>query len=201
MKKKNGILQAFFTSETRIDILTYIFTHPGETFYHNQLQKEFGKQTSQLHRELVSLEETGFLNSVKEGNQKKYSVNQEFPFYEELKGIFLKTAGLGDILKEALAPLAGRITAAFIFGSFANGQEDSESDIDLMVIGDVTLSEISPLITLSEEHLSREVNPTVYSPADFKKKREDNNNFIINILNSGKIFLIGNEHVIEDISQ
>ena len=88
MKNENNLLKAFFTSDTRIELLAYVFAHPGESFYHRQLQKIFGKQSSQLHRELIGLEEAGFLVSYKEGHQKWYKSNPEFPFLMNSK-VFL----------------------------------------------------------------------------------------------------------------
>jgi len=111
----------------------------------------------------------------------------------ELRGLIVKTAGLVDVVREALAPVADRIRWAFVYGSVARGEERSDSDVDLMVIGDVGLSDVSPLLASAGERLGREVNPTVYSLAAFTRKLEAGYGFHRGVLDKAKLFVVGNE--------
>ncbi|GAH79370.1 unnamed protein product, partial [marine sediment metagenome] len=131
MNKSNPILKALFSSETRIKVLSHFFLHPGEGFYLRQLEKLLGKPVGQLSRELLNLEKVQLLIPSIAGNQKRYSINRDFPLYNELRKIFLKTIGIGDIIRKSLSKLK-KVELVFIYGSFAKGEEYNRSDIDIM---------------------------------------------------------------------
>ena len=157
MKKPYPTLKAFFSSDTRIKILSHFFLHPGESFYLRQLENLLHKTGGQVGRELQNLEKIDFLNSIREGNQKRYTINQRFPFYEELRNIFLKTIGAGDIIQESLSNLK-EAELAFIYGSFAKGKEHKGSDLDIMIVGNAPDKEISRKISPVEKKLKRTIN-------------------------------------------
>jgi predicted nucleotidyltransferase len=97
-------------------------------------------------------------------------------------------------LAEALTPLAKRIQFAFVYGSFARREENSGSDIDLIVIGSVSLDEVLEQLAPVERILRRPVNPTVYSQKELKAKLQANNHFLKAIQKGKNTFLIGDEH-------
>jgi len=138
MVKSNPVLKSLFSSNTRIRVLSHFFLHPGESYYLRQLERLLKIPVGQLGRELLNLEKIQLLTSSMEGNQKRYSINQNFPLYDELKNIFLKTTSAGDIIRESLSKLKG-IELAFIYGSFAKGEEHPGSDIDIMIVGSTSI--------------------------------------------------------------
>ena len=105
----------------------------------------------------------------------------------------VKTAGVGDILRAALAPLVDRIAIAFIYGFMAHGEEYRDSDVDVLVVGDATFVEIAEVLGPTQETLRREVNPTVYPPAEFQSKVADGHHFLKSVLSGSKIYLVGDE--------
>ena len=113
--------------------------------------------------------------------------------YPELKSLIMKTAGMGDALRMAVMPLAERIRVAFIYGSVARGGERRESDVDLFVVGDVTLAEVVKTLSPIQLTLNREINPTVYPVEEFRTKRAAGHHFITSVLEGAKVFLIGGE--------
>ena len=126
-----------------------------------------------------------------QGNQVRFRANESYPIYEELRSILKKTTGVADQLRAALAPLTDSIVVAFIYGSIASGQERPSSDIDLMIVGDVRFEDVIRLIHPYQEELRREINPHVYTAAEFKRKARENNSFIIRILTLPKISVTG----------
>jgi len=126
------------------------------------------------------------------GNQIRFRANESYPIYEELRSILKKTTGVADELRAALAPLTSSIVAAFIYGSVASGQERPNSDIDLMIIGTVKFEDVIRLIHPYQEELRREINPHVYTVAEFNRKTREDNSFIARILKLPKISVIGN---------
>lgn len=119
----------------RRQILGLLLLRPDETFYVREIARLTGVPAGSLHRELKLLTDAGLLLRTAVGNQVRYQANQECPIYAELAGIFRKTAGLADVLRELLAPLRDDIDLALVFGSIANGKARASSDVDLLVVG------------------------------------------------------------------
>ena len=192
MVKSSPTLKALFSSETRIKALSHFFLHAGESFYLRQLEKILKIPVGQLGRELLNLEKIHLLTSSLEGNQKRYSVNRGFMLYEELKNIFLKTAGAGDTIRESLSGLKG-VEIAFIYGSFAKGEEHPGSDMDVMVVGDTPDKEIGRTISSAEKRLKRTVNYSLYEREEVKTRLDKKDNFIMTVFSEPRIILIGSK--------
>jgi len=187
------MLETILGSKLRVKVLGWLFTHPDERYFVRQLTALLGEDSTNVSRELIRLEKTGVLVTIKEGKQKYYQANRESPVYDELHGLIVKTTGVADVLRSALAPSAGRINVAFIFGSIASGNEDKTSDIDVLVVGAISFGDAVSLLSSSEEKLGREINSVVYPLAEFKQKVRDDHHFVKAVLDSEKIFLIGDE--------
>jgi len=174
-------------------VLGWLFSHPDERYFVRQLTGLVKEDSTNVSRELIRLEKTGILVSTTEGRQKYYQANRESPLFDELHGLIVKTAGIADVLRSALALAQGQIKVAFIFGSIASGNERRRSDIDVMVVGKVSFEDVVSLLSPAEEKLRREVNPVVYPVAEFKKKVKEDHHFVKTVLEDEKIFLIGDE--------
>jgi predicted nucleotidyltransferase len=111
-----------------------------------------------------------------------------------LRGLLLKTAGVADVLREALAPLAAGISVAFVYGSVARGEERRASDVDLLVVGDASFAAVAQALAPAQRRLGREVNPTVFTPAEFRQKLTAGHHFLRSVTGREKLFLFGNEH-------
>jgi len=122
-----------------------------------------------------------------------YQANQKCPIYHELKSIVVKTAGLTDILRFALEPIADRIEATFIYGSFASGNQNLRSDVDLIILGSISFAEISAALATAQEKLQRELNFAVYSTEEFKRRLKIKDHFIKSLMENPRIFIISND--------
>ena len=112
-----------------------------------------------------------------------------------------KTSGVADQLRAALASRAEYIDAAFVYGSVASGEERPNSDIDLMIVGSVSFEDVIRLIHPYQQELRREINPHVYSAAEFKRKSRDNGSFVARILKLPKISVIGEPDELGKLSE
>ena len=146
-----------------------------------------------LLRELHSLRDAGLLTAKSVGNQIIYQLNPDCPIYDEMRSIVRKTLGLASVLREALEALAARIDIAYVYGSLAQGTERSDSDVDLMIVGDVSLREISPLLTEAHRAIRREISPTLYRPQEYAKALEDEASFVRRVHDGPRITLIGGD--------
>jgi predicted nucleotidyltransferase len=188
------MLEALLGSKLRAKVLGWLFSHPDERYFVRQLTALLKEDSTNVSRELARLEKTGILVSTTEGRQKYYQANRQSPLFSELHGLMLKTVGVADIIKKALEPRRADIKLAFIFGSVAKKAENRFSDIDLLVVGDITFGDLVDLISTAEEALSRELNPVVYTLTEFNKRLSENHYFIRDVLSGDKIFVIGDEN-------
>lgn len=190
VKRGNKMLEKLFTSKARIKILDYIFFHKRET-YLREIAKELKLSPSAIKRELDNLLELGLI--IKQRN--KIMLNESNPFLEDLKRIFLKTDSISYPVKEALRK--EDIKFALIFGSFAQEKYNSESDIDLLIIGKAKQQEVFKLLKPVEKLIKREINPVVWTLEELKKNK--NKGFVKDIMKKNKIMLIGDENEFQRI--
>lgn len=175
----------------RRQILALLLLRPDESFYVREIARLTGVPAGSLHRELKLLSEAGLLQRSVAGNQVRYQVDRACPIQEELAGIFRKTAGLADVLREALAPLATRIIFAFVFGSVAQGKERVTSDVDVLVVSSASFASVVGMLTMAGERLRRAVNPVVMTKSAFVTKLAGGDRFAMRVAREPKIFLLG----------
>lgn len=175
----------------RRQILGLLLLRPDETFYVREIARLTGVSAGSLHRELKLLTDAGLLLRTTAGNQVRYQANCDCPIYQELAGIFRKTTGLADVLRELLLPLQSKIAFALVFGSVAHGKATSTSDIDLLVIGSMPFAAVVEACQAGARKLGREVNPVVMTRAVFQKKQRDGDRFISRIQKEPRIVLMG----------
>lgn len=181
-------------SKTQRQVLGLLFGNPERSYYAREIVRFAGVGIGSVQRELEKLTRVGLFTVTRIGNQKHYQANRQAPIYEELRGIVLKTFGLADVLRGALAKFSGRIKVAFIYGSVAKATDTASSDIDAMIISpDLSYSDVMAHLAETEAHLGRAVSPTLYTPADFSRQLAEDNAFLSRVLDQPKIFLIGTE--------
>lgn len=201
MRAVKGLGDVLF-GKARGAILGMLYGHPDESFYYRQLTRQFADvSTGTLQRELDTLAELGLIARSTVGKQVFYQANSQHPVFEELSALVAKTVGAFEILRIAMAPIAHRIALAFVYGSVAKHEESAASDIDLMIVGDVTLDEVLEKLASAERALGRSVNPTIYSVAEFKSKLTSKSHFINSVARGPKVFVSGNEDELRKISR
>ena len=186
------MLQKLFSSKVRVEILSVFLMNPERELYVREVERLTGEDYKNVSMELRNLNKIGLLSSRNKGNLKYFSLNKEFLIYEELKSIFMKTKGAVSILRQAVSTKRD-IDYAFIYGSLATGEERTESDIDVMIIGGITLEEVLTSIRGPEEKLSREINVSLYDLQEIRKRVKDRDPFIMEVLGGVKIMLVGDE--------
>jgi len=185
--------------EYRRRILGLLLLRPEEALHGREVARRTGLPAGTITRELARLAEAGLLRREKRGNQQVYSANTSGPIFAELASILRKTSGLADVLSAALAPLAGRLKLAFVFGSVARGEEGAGSDVDLLLVGDAGFREVVEALHSAQAALGREINPKVFGIEEFSVKARKEP-FLRDVLTRPKIFLIGNAHDLEELA-
>jgi predicted nucleotidyltransferase len=191
--KSFALADALFP-KVRQRVLAVLFGAPERSYYANEVIALAQSGTGAVQRELAGLSEAGLLTVSKQGNQKHYQANASAPVFSELRSLVLKTMGLADVLRTALAPLAAQIDAAFIYGSVARQQDTAQSDVDLMIVSpSLGYGELFGALEGATLTLGRKVNPTLYAPAEWTKRIAQDGAFVTRVVQEPKIWLIGSE--------
>jgi predicted nucleotidyltransferase len=190
---RKSLADALFT-KTQQRVLAVLFGQPDRSFYATELIRTAGTGSGAAQRELARLESSGLVTSRRVGHQKHYQANDTSPLFAELHSIVLKTVGLAQPLQRALRPLAKSVRAAFVFGSIAKATDRASSDIDLLIVSDtLTYGEVFSVLERVGRTLGREVNPTVYTTAEFSRRARQENAFVTRVLEQPKLWIIGGE--------
>jgi len=193
-RSRRSLADALFT-KTQQRVFRVLFGQPERSFYTSELIRDAGTGSGAAQRELARLEESGLVVARRVGHQKHYQANVASPLFSELRDIVLKTVGLVQPLRDALEPVSPAIRAAFVYGSVAKATDRSGSDIDLMLVSDsLTYGEVFGALERVARTLGRQVNPTVYTAAEFSKRARDENAFLTKILEQPKLWVIGSEN-------
>jgi predicted nucleotidyltransferase len=179
-------------SSTRAELLSLFFNNPDSKFYLREIARHIGKDAAGIKRELDTLVKIGILGREKRGVQKFYYADKSSPIFTELKGLIFKTTGVQGSVKAALSRLKG-VRAAFIYGSYATGAEKEDSNINLMVIGQVNITELNDMVMVLEEKLKREIDYLVFDEQEYRKRKDAKDPYIREIVKGKKIFLVGKE--------
>ena len=177
-------------SKTRKNLLVLFFSNPEKRYYLHEIARLIGYPAQNIRRELLPLVKDELFKKEHVGNLTFYHLNQDYLLYDELKNIITKTVGVEVLFKGALKKVSG-VHIAFIFGSFASGEEKSSSDIDLFILGEPAKDSLIEAISELESNIHREISYVIYSEKTFQKKKKEHNSFIESLMKNPKIFLIG----------
>jgi len=184
---------ALFT-KTQQRVLGLLYGNPARSFYSNEIVRLSGVGIGTVHRELARLHASGLVTAGLIGNQKHYQANREAPVFDELRGLAVKTFGVADVLRSALAPLASRIRVAFVHGPLAAGKDSAGQKVDLMVLSDyLAYGELIAALAPAERLLGRGVNPTIYGRVEFLRRVSQEGGYPGRALEGPRILLIGSD--------
>lgn len=199
MSNTSALMDLLFPA-TRQRVLAQLLLHPEESFHLRELARLTASHAGTLGRELEKLVEAGLVIRREQGNQVRYQANAQCPLFAELASMFRKTHGMVPALREALAPLAGRIRVALVFGSMARGTQTAGSDIDLLVVGEVGFAELVQALYPLQQALQREINPVLYTAAEFHRRAQGGEAFVRQFLDQPNVFLTGDKDDLAELA-
>jgi len=176
----------------RRSVLAILFGRPDRQFHLREIVRLSNGGKGAVERELRALTGAGIIVREERGGRVLFSANRSCPVFQELHMLMIKTEGIADVIRQALEPLT-EIRLAFIFGSVAGGAEDSNSDVDLLIVGSAPYSEIASALQPVQKILGREISPMVYSEEEFRRRTEEGHHFLAGVLQKPRIFLIGGD--------
>ena len=194
------MLNKLFSSKARVEILKLFLFNPDDSFYQRQISMLTRQSIRGVQREVEKLQSIGLIEKSAQGNRLYYRVNRNCSIFEDLKRILFKTTGIAEALKGKLVK-SDSIKIAFVYGSYAKGEESLSSDIDLLVIGNITLKELSRLLSKSKSEIGREINYTVFKAGEFRKRIKQKDHFLNAVLKEKKLFIIGGKDELKTITE
>ena len=190
MPAQVSIADALF-GKARQAVLALLFGHPDRAFYTREIIGAANVGASQVQSELDRLTRAGLLTREARGNQVHYRANKNASIYAELFGLVTKTFGIADVLRRMLEPFADTIDLALIYGSIADGTPSAASDIDMLLVTPLLLSELESALSEAEGRLGRKVSVTLLEPKEFRERMESRDHFLSSVLARPTIFLMG----------
>ena len=175
----------------RRKLLGLLLLRPDERFHVRELARMSGISAGSIHRELKAMADAGLLSRTQVGNQVLHQADRNCPIYEELASIFRKTGGLADLVRVQLDAISDKISFAIVFGSVASGRQNSASDVDILVLGDIELIDVVRVLSPLGQTLQREINPVVITADKFSEHVRKNDRFALRVIEEPKIFVIG----------
>jgi DNA-binding transcriptional ArsR family regulator len=190
-------LPDILSSRGRAEIFRLLFGLHERELHVREIERQSGLVIATVRQELQKLVQMELVRTRKDGNRLYYRANKEHPLYRDIRGLVLKTSGLVEILRSALHKEG--VDVAFVFGSIAEDRESAQSDVDLMVIGKVSLRTLSGWLSGVSQEIGREINPHVMDVVEFRKRRHSEEHFLSRVLESPKLFIIGSEDEFEEL--
>ena len=191
--RQSNTLTELLSSRVKAEVFRLLFGINGQPLHLRELQRRSGLAVRTVQQELARLTQLGLVEARRDGNRIYYTAREDHPLYQDIRNLVLKTSGLADQLREALRKAIG-IRVAFVFGSLAQSRERAHSDVDLLVIGSVTLRQLSNLLSGVANKIGREINPHVFTPAEFLRRKHAGDHFLKSVLSEPRIFIIGDEN-------
>ncbi|MGQ0643704.1 MAG: nucleotidyltransferase domain-containing protein [Gemmatimonadaceae bacterium] len=203
LSQPHDLVARVLFGSVRREVLALLMGRPDERFYLREILRAVGGGSGAVQRELKQLTEAGLVHREAHGRQVYFSANRDAPIFPELQAIVQKTAGVADVLRVSLAPLirAGRIQLAWVYGSVATGKQTARSDVDLILVGDATMSEVVPALEGADRRLQREINATVYPMKELRQKLKRGLPFLKRVVAGPKLFVAGDERELERLAR
>jgi len=186
-------ISALFASASMAPLLRLFMLDPEREYYQRELQRLTSVHLRQLQRDLARLEQSGLVESRSHGNRTYYRAAASHPAFADMRGLVLKTVGLGDVVRDALRSAEVAIDVAFIFGSFAAGDAAAGSDVDLLVVGSVSRRDLAVAVNAAAAELGRELNPVIFTCPEFAERWRADDHFVSTVLAGPRIWLIGDD--------
>ena len=194
-----NLLAEILSSKIRSEIFRMLFGVNAEALHMREIERRSGLSIGTIQQELKKLVRLDLIKERKDGNRLYYEANREHPIYPDIRNLVLKTVGLADFFREALKTNPN-IRLAFVFGSIARHEEKDKSDVDLMIIGDIGMRQLTGLLSGVSGQIGREINPHILHIKEFLKRKSGKDHFLIHVLESPKIFIIGNENELAELA-
>lgn len=187
------LLEDIIISRVRRKLLELFLTNPGVIFHVRDIVRKIDEEINAVRRELAHMEKAGMVAKEQRANRLFYAFRKDYPLYFELTGIIGKTTGFGwEILKHK--GKLGKIKFAMLSGRYVRGlPKKTQSDVDLLMVGNVVVPELTQLVKAEEAKKQKELNYSVMTEEEFEFRKRRRDPFVLSMLAGSRVMLIGDE--------
>jgi hypothetical protein len=185
-------MKDFMISKTRVKLVEFFFTNPTELFYVREITRKTNQEINAVRRELEKMSGYGLLKSEQRSNRLYFTLNPKYVFFGEIQNMVAKTTGIGKKIRKNRRKL-GMVEFVMFSGKFVQGMRPLKDEVDILVIGKVVLPELQLLVDAEQVRLGRELNYAVFSPEEFSFRKTRRDPFIMDILYSTRVMIIGSD--------
>ena len=186
-------LNDIITSKVRIEILELFYSNPAEMYHVRGIVRETDEEINAVRRELTHLEAGGIIKKEARGNRVYYFLRDDYPMYGDLISIVAKTTGLGANLISNKSKIGKPLYIMFSGRFVRHKKRKKDDDVDILIVGEITMPELASLIRAEESRRKNEINYTVMTREEliFRKQRRDP--FLQGVLAMSRVMIIGDE--------
>lgn len=185
-------LQDFMISRVRVRIMELFFNQPSEMFFVREITRQTREEINAVRRELERMLSAGILKSEERGNRLYYYLNRNYSFFPELLRMVKKSIGLGEKLIKHRKKL-GTVKFIMFSGKFVQVDDSKQTEVDILVVGDIVMAELAALMGEEEEKIGREISYTVLPEDEFEFRKQRRDPFLMEVLYGTRVMVIGNE--------
>lgn len=187
-----SVLSKLLSSRTRAEVLKVLFGLNPKEIHLREITRRSKLTIGTVQDEMKKLKSLDLISIRRDGNRLYYRANRDHPLFSILCQLVLKTDGLAEGLRERL--LGQGVDAAFVYGSIAKGEETAGSDLDLFIVGSITLRALTPKLSGLAEEIGREINPFAITVEELRNRLAHNDHFVGQVWAAPKLFIIGDEN-------
>lgn len=191
-------LRHLLISRTRIKLLHQLFYLPSELYYVRQLVRSTREEINSVRRELANLVRADLVESETRGNRLYYWANPKSTLYSDVLSLVHKTFGLGLSLVKNKEKV-GKIKLIIYSQDFLNNVTKKDSNVDLIIVGEVVLREIEPLIKKDEERRNREINYMVMNRSELQLRKQKRDPILVDFFLRAPVVIIGRPQEIANL--
>jgi len=186
------MLRDLFISKVRVEILKLFLVSPEKIHHIRGIVRAIDEEINAVRRELKRMEKIGLMSSEWRANRKYYRIRRDYLFYQELLSMISKITGLGGAVIQHKNKI-GRVKYAMVSRRFLKGEKADPNEVDMLIVGNIILPELASIVREQEAKQTVEINYTVMSEDEFTFRKRRRDPFILSVLESSRVMLIGDE--------
>lgn len=151
--------------EISLRILAVLAENPNKEYYQREIAKLAGVSIGATSEKMRKHAEDGLVTVRKSGRMMFYRYNLQDPLARQFK-ILLNINAIHELIQE----LSGYAKRVVLFGSYAEGTNVMDSDIDLLVLTD-NAKKTRETSRLYGARIGKEISPVALSANEFQQLR------------------------------
>ncbi len=189
--KVSHSLKRLLTSQTRLKLINILFNAPTEIYYVRELVRLTDEEINSVRRELENLVQGSIVSREVRGNRLYYWANPEHHLFYDLLVLAHKHSGIGAKIQENHLKL-GKIKALFYSQDFLYRAVENHGNVDLLIIGEISLKLTEDLVKSEESLLGREINYMVMDQSELHLRLSKRDPVLVDFFLKYPALIIGN---------